>query len=863
MIKLVVSSIAVAAVTAGAAAPARAQVCIQPSPGVAEIHTATTPPTTTIKIVGGIPRANSVSCGFAATAIRVVGNASGETITFNYVSPQIPITIALGGGADTVRLFGSAGDDTIVCGAAGLDRDGDGTIDLELDAVPALAIYGQAGDDVIDCKLYPIKAKLFGRDGDDTIDGTAGNDVLDGGNGHDTIHGGDGNDTIRGGNDDDTLSGGNGNDTFPALAGFDGRDQLAGDAGTDTASYTLRTTGVAIGGPNSEDAIGADLERIRGGAGADVLDFSAATTPRTLFGGGGNDGIRGGTGADRIFGDAGSDTLRGGAGKDVIDGGDGNDVLDAGPDGVIETITCGAGRDWYPAGTADLYAGCEHALGHRLAASNASACAILADGTVRCWGANGYGNLGLGDANHRGDQPGEMGAALPAVDLGTASGVPHTARALAGGYLHMCALLDDGGVKCWGANNNGQLGQGDTSHRGDAPDEMGDALPAVDLGTGRTAIAISAANYQTCALLDNGAVKCWGWGQYGGLGQGDNVVRGNSPGEMGDALPPIALGTGRTATAIQAYENYVCALLDDSSVKCWGANSIGQLGIGDSEHRGDDPGEMGDALPAVDLGTGRIAVRLAQYTGGLALNGGFSHACAQLDDGTVKCWGAGHGGVLGSGDTINRGDQPGEMGDALPVVDFGAGRVPAALAVGSWFTCGVLADGAMKCFGINSRGSLGQGDIVDRGDQPGEMGDGLPAIQLGTGRTATGLALGEYLACAGLDDGSVKCWGYGWAGIGLGNTATVGDKPDQMGDALPIVQLGGVMAREEIADGAPAAGDDALGELDAPASDRDDSDGADDDDEPSGGCAAGPGGSGLPVALLWGAWGWHRRRRIA
>jgi alpha-tubulin suppressor-like RCC1 family protein len=124
----------------------------------------------------------------------------------------------------------------------------------------------------------------------------------------------------------------------------------------------------------------------------------------------------------------------------------------------------------------------------------------------------------------------------------------------------------------------------------------------VDLGTGRTALALEASYLHTCALLDDGSVKCWGSNDGGRLGLGDLASRGDNPGEMGDALPAVNLGTGRTALALAVGQGHTCALLDDTvGVKCWGSNDAGQLGLGDTTRRGDDPGEMGDALPFVSL----------------------------------------------------------------------------------------------------------------------------------------------------------------------------------------------------------------------------------------------------------------------
>ena len=134
---------------------------------------------------------------------------------------------------------------------------------------------------------------------------------------------------------------------------------------------------------------------------------------------------------------------------------------------------------------------------------------------------------------------------------------------------------------------------------GDNTGEMA-VLPTVNLGTGRTATAISAGYEHTCALLDNASVKCWGRNDYGQLGIDNTNDIGDDSGEM-DVLPTVNLGTGRTATAIAAGLRHSCALLDNASVKCWGHNYYGQLGIGNTTHMGDGSGEMGDNLNAIDL----------------------------------------------------------------------------------------------------------------------------------------------------------------------------------------------------------------------------------------------------------------------
>jgi len=229
---------------------------------------------------------------------------------------------------------------------------------------------------------------------------------------------------------------------------------------------------------------------------------------------------------------------------------------------------------------------------------------------------------------------------------------------LATGMGQTCAVLDDATLKCWGRNEYGQLGLGDTEARGDEPGELGDALPTVNLGSNSTVRAVSAGVLHTCAVLESGAVKCWGTNSLltGQLGLGDLDRRGDEPGEMGDALPPVELGTGRGASALAAGGEHTCVLLDDDAMKCWGHNAAGQLGVGDIEARGDERGEMGEALPFVNLGTGRRPT---------AIGAGGAHTCVLFDDAAVKCWGSNWHGQLGLGDNENRGKEPGEIGDAL------------------------------------------------------------------------------------------------------------------------------------------------------------------------------------------------------
>jgi alpha-tubulin suppressor-like RCC1 family protein len=400
----------------------------------------------------------------------------------------------------------------------------------------------------------------------------------------------------------------------------------------------------------------------------------------------------------------------------------------------------------------------------RLTTGDQHTCAVLDGGEVRCWGYNWYGQLGLGDQNFRVGPP----TGLPAVDLGG------DAVAVSAGCNHTCALLENGSVKCWGDNLLGQLGVGDDDNRGDQPGEMGTALPAVALGAGASAISVGCE--YSCALLGTGGVKCWGGNEFGQLGQGDQEHRGDEPGELGGALAAIDLG-GSSVVELTAGYRFACARLASGAIKCWGRNASGQLGQGDLDHRGDEPGEMGGSLAPIDLGLpGGVSV--------VQLSSGLIHSCAVLGNGSVKCWGGGLTGRLGNGSMANLGDAPGEMGSALAPIDLnGTGAL--SVSVGN-HTCVVLVGGAVKCWGDNQNGQLGIGDTATRGDDPNELGAALPAVSLGTGRVAVLVDLEDPHTCAVLDDGAVKCWGGNASGqLGVGDTSARGDAPGEMGNALP------------------------------------------------------------------------------
>jgi len=368
-------------------------------------------------------------------------------------------------------------------------------------------------------------------------------------------------------------------------------------------------------------------------------------------------------------------------------------------------------------------------------------CARSADGGVKCWGSDADGLLGP-PIDMAGDR------LAPGPD---ARWFGRPVSALAAGDDHTCAIFDSGALACWGRNQAGQLGLGDTVDRGSQPDQLGSSLPDVDLG-GASAIAVAAGAAHTCAVTDGGDVRCWGDNGYGQLGTGDQVALTRPP------VTPVALGTQASAAAAGA--GFSCALSTTGQVACWGDNAHGQLGAGDATPR---------SAPAP-------AVRLPAKA--IAIAAGDDHACALLADGRIACWGANAHGQLGVGDTEDR-----NTPTLTAAVSWSSA---AAIAARADETCLVTRAGSVVCWGDNTYGQLGLGDVADRSTPGGP-------IDLGSARTAALVSTGGGFTCARLDGAAVKCWGDNRdAALGAALTGPAyGDEPNEMGDSLPTVFQGG------------------------------------------------------------------------
>jgi len=333
-----------------------------------------------------------------------------------------------------------------------------------------------------------------------------------------------------------------------------------------------------------------------------------------------------------------------------------------------------------------------------IGAGRSYTCALTQSGGVKCWGSNDAGQLG--------DKTND-GSNAPVDVYGLSSGV----KAIAVGGHHACALTNSGAVKCWGGNSNGQLGDG-TNKQSNTP------VDVAGLSSGIT--AISAGVSHTCALTDNGAVKCWGH-NYGQLGDGTFINR-NTPVDV------FGLSSGVKAIATGFF--HTCAITQTGAVRCWGNNKHGQLGDGTNNQ-----GNINTPIDVAGLRQGAKAIAAGDY-----------HTCAITQSGAVKCWGFNPSGQLGDG-TNNQSNTPVDVAG----LSYGA----KAIATGELHTCAVTQSDAAVCWGNNLNGQLGDGTNTYRN---------TPVRVFGLSSGVTDITAGKEHSCAMTNSGAIKCWGNNGAG---------------------------------------------------------------------------------------------------
>lgn len=381
-------------------------------------------------------------------------------------------------------------------------------------------------------------------------------------------------------------------------------------------------------------------------------------------------------------------------------------------------------------------------------------CAQLSDGKLMCWGSNVNGELKLplardveldlspADANR-------VESTASRTCIRRASGVacwrdntdpldePNTGNIIdfAVGFSHQCVVQDTGAVQCWGGNSWGQIGDGTTATRFSPT-----TVPMID-GTTASATAVAAGNTQTCALLDTGAVQCWGNNGSGQLGDGtftNSATPVTVSGIDGVAARAVAITAGRGS--------HCCAVLDTGAVQCWGNNSNGKLGNSSTTNS-----NVPVDVVSID-GTTSAAT---------SVSAGSQMTCATLTTGTAFCWGDNNFGQLGYGESgVDRtapwqplATSPGNT--LIEIVDVEAGLSHA---------CALIDDGSVYCWGNNTEGQLGVTG-VNTSASPVQV-DGLDGT-----RKVVGVAAGGTHSCAVFEDGAVRCWGSPTA---LGNTDATG-----------------------------------------------------------------------------------------
>lgn len=330
-------------------------------------------------------------------------------------------------------------------------------------------------------------------------------------------------------------------------------------------------------------------------------------------------------------------------------------------------------------------------------------CAVTVAGRMYCWGSNGDLQLG---------QEGPS-STWPSSPTGFESGV----RGIALGDVHTCALTDDRNVFCWGAAELGQTGSELF------PTTSGPALVELPFAPS----AISAGGRGACSVSSTGLAACWGENADGGLGNGHTTV----------SRSPVRVRQVR-ANRISSGWTHTCGLNESGELACWGDNRIGQLGDGTTNIR-------------------RIAVPIpgssaAEYS--LMGLGGYV-SCAVTHLGAADCWGYNSYGGLGDGSVTARLTPTAVLGLPVPT-DF--------VATGGFHSCAIASGGAAYCWGLNSRGQLGNDGVTPQT---------TPLAVTGLGAGTQTISAGELFTCAVAEGGVAKCWGDNRFGqLGIGSTGS-------------------------------------------------------------------------------------------
>ena len=407
----------------------------------------------------------------------------------------------------------------------------------------------------------------------------------------------------------------------------------------------------------------------------------------------------------------------------------------------------------------------------QITAGGSNACALRQTGTITCWGnspsGEGESMLGINDATQItagientcalrqtgiitcwGDNRyGQLGNGQAGYDADSLVPVEVTgitdATQITTGSNHSCALRQTGTITCWGSNGRGQLGNGQS---GDDADSL---VPVEVLGI-TDATQITAGGYyatgHTCALLQTGTITCWGRNSSGQLGNGQS-------GDDADSLVPVAVLNITDATQITASGAHTCALRQTGTITCWGDNRDGQLGNGQS-------GDNADSS---------VPVAVLNITDATQITASGAHTCALRQTRTITCWGGNAWGQLGNGQS---GD---DAHSAVPVAVLGITDAT-AITAGGGHTCALQQTGTITCWGSNEHGQLGNGQSGDNADST--VADSTVPVAVLNITDATQITTGSNHSCALRQTGTITCWGSNWAGqLGNGQSGYISTVP--------------------------------------------------------------------------------------
>jgi alpha-tubulin suppressor-like RCC1 family protein len=371
----------------------------------------------------------------------------------------------------------------------------------------------------------------------------------------------------------------------------------------------------------------------------------------------------------------------------------------------------------------------------QLAANFYHTCGLTADGVAYCWGSDSNGQLGNGGTSISTQSPSP-------VDTSVISGNKAFIQ-LTAGWVHTCGLTADGVAYCWGRDTEGQLGNGGTPISTQSPSP-------VDTSTipgNKAFVQLTGGGAHTCGLTADGVAYCWGFDDGGQLGNGGISQDTQSPSPVDTSTIP----GNKAFVQLDGGHFHTCGLTAEGVAYCWGHDAEGELGDGGGWQDTQSPSP-------VDIST------LSGNKVFVLLTGGDSHTCGLTADGVAYCWGFNSSGQLGNG------AEPGTQSpSSVDTSTIPAKKAFVRLAIGGYHTCGLTAQGVAYCWGDDNYGQLGNGGTSQNTQSPSPV----DISTLSGNKVFVQLTNNVYHTCGLTADGAAYCWGLDDNGQ-LGNGAETG-----------------------------------------------------------------------------------------